>query len=105
MVDSVIPPVPGAACLPLAPGVYRFRDQAGRVLYVGRAISLRRRVLSYWGDLGDRGCFGGAESFLTISLGCVSEPLTYTYHPRHDRQTRRTRAASRADRRGRAGLH
>ncbi len=44
-----------AAYLPLAPGVYRFRDQAGRVLYVGRAVSLRRRVLSYWGDLGDRG--------------------------------------------------
>src|SRR5260370_25616 len=44
-----------AARLPLAPGVYRFRDQAGRVLYAGRAVSLRRRVLSYWGDLGDRG--------------------------------------------------
>ena len=41
--------------LPLAPGVYRFRDAAGRVLYVGRAVSLRRRVASYWGDLGDRG--------------------------------------------------
>jgi len=24
------------------------------VLYIGRAVSLRRRVLSYWGDLGDR---------------------------------------------------
>jgi excinuclease UvrABC nuclease subunit len=35
--------------------VYRFRDRAGRVLYLGRAVSLRRRVLSYWGDLGDRG--------------------------------------------------
>ena len=46
----LIPPPP-----PLTPGVYRFRDQAGRVLYIGRAISLRRRVLSYWGDLGDRG--------------------------------------------------
>jgi excinuclease ABC subunit C len=34
--------------------VYRFRDRAGRVLYIGRAVSLRRRVLSYWGDLGDR---------------------------------------------------
>jgi excinuclease ABC subunit C len=43
-----------AARLPLAPGVYRFRDAAGRVLYVGRATSLRRRVASYWGDLGDR---------------------------------------------------
>jgi excinuclease ABC subunit C len=34
--------------------VYRFRDDAGRVLYIGRAGSLRRRVGSYWGDLGDR---------------------------------------------------
>jgi excinuclease ABC subunit C len=43
-----------AARLPLGPGVYRFRDPAGGVLYVGRATSLRRRVRSYWGDLGDR---------------------------------------------------
>ena len=48
-------PVPSATLLPKAPGVYRFRDAAGRVLYLGRAVSLRRRVLSYWGDLGDRG--------------------------------------------------
>jgi len=41
--------------LPAAPGVYRFSDAAGRVLYLGRAVSLRRRVVSYWGDLGDRG--------------------------------------------------
>jgi excinuclease ABC subunit C len=42
------------ARLPSGPGVYRFRDGAGRVLYIGRAGSLRRRVGSYWGDLGDR---------------------------------------------------
>ncbi len=55
-VDSARPaPLRSATLLPQAPGVYRFRDQAGRVLYVGRAISLRRRVPSYWGDLGDRG--------------------------------------------------
>ena len=47
------PPV-RAAALPQAPGVYRFRDQAGRILYIGRAVSLRRRVQSYWRDLGDR---------------------------------------------------
>ena len=41
--------------LPLAPGVYRFRDGRGDVLYVGRATNLRRRVASYWGDLRDRG--------------------------------------------------
>ncbi|MCW2577958.1 MAG: Excinuclease subunit domain protein, partial [Modestobacter sp.] len=42
------------AALPAAPGVYRFRDDGGRVLYVGRAGELRRRVSSYWGDLRDR---------------------------------------------------
>jgi excinuclease ABC subunit C len=47
-----------AALLPLAPGVYRFRDARGRVLYLGRATSLRSRVASYWGDLGDRAHLG-----------------------------------------------
>ena len=40
--------------LPCAPGVYRFRDAGGRVLYVGRATTLRSRVASYWSDLRDR---------------------------------------------------
>ena len=40
--------------LPSGPGVYRFSDARGRVLYLGRAVSLRRRAVSYWGDLGDR---------------------------------------------------
>ena len=34
--------------LPNTPGVYRFRDASERVLYIGRAINLRRRVGSYW---------------------------------------------------------
>ena len=46
---------PAIARLPLAPGVYRFRDGTGQVLYVGRATVLRRRVASYWSDLRDRG--------------------------------------------------
>ena len=36
------------AALPDAPGVYFFRDARGRVLYVGRATSLRDRVRSYF---------------------------------------------------------
>lgn len=42
------------ARLPGGPGVYRFRDVRGRVLYIGRASDLRRRVGSYWTDLRDR---------------------------------------------------
>ncbi|MFI7065075.1 GIY-YIG nuclease family protein [Kribbella sp. NPDC050124] len=43
-----------ARSLPVGPGVYRFRDALGKVLYVGRAVNLRRRVQSYWTNLGDR---------------------------------------------------
>jgi excinuclease ABC subunit C len=34
--------------------VYRFRDDRGSALYIGRAGDLRRRVSSYWGELRDR---------------------------------------------------
>src|SRR5215204_1710899 len=34
--------------LPATPGVYLFRDERGRVLYVGKAKSLRSRVRSYF---------------------------------------------------------
>jgi excinuclease ABC subunit C len=44
----------GVRQLPMEPGVYRFRDDAGKVLYIGRARNLRRRVQSYWVNLGDR---------------------------------------------------
>jgi excinuclease ABC subunit C len=40
--------------LPTGPGVYRFVDERGRALYVGRAVDLRRRVASYWGELRGR---------------------------------------------------
>ncbi len=38
------------ADLPLSPGVYQFVDVAGRIIYVGKAKSLRRRVSSYFLD-------------------------------------------------------
>ncbi len=42
-------PAPGT--IPVNPGVYRFRDEHGRVIYVGKAKSLRQRLNSYFADL------------------------------------------------------
>jgi excinuclease ABC subunit C len=41
-------PAPGS--IPDSPGVYRFRDERGRVIYVGKAKSLRSRLNSYFAD-------------------------------------------------------
>lgn len=38
--------------IPTDPGVYRFRDREGRVIYVGKAKSLRSRLSSYFQDIG-----------------------------------------------------
>ncbi|MCW4459499.1 excinuclease ABC subunit UvrC [Microbacterium sp. MPKO10] len=42
-------PKPGE--IPTQPGVYRFRDAQGRVLYVGKAKSLRARLSNYFAPL------------------------------------------------------
>ncbi|GAA4147978.1 excinuclease ABC subunit UvrC [Actinomadura keratinilytica] len=41
-------PAPGS--IPESPGVYRFRDEHGRVVYVGKAKNLRSRLNSYFAD-------------------------------------------------------
>jgi excinuclease ABC subunit C len=46
---STYRPAPGS--IPVEPGVYRFRDPHGRVIYVGKAKSLRSRLNSYFADL------------------------------------------------------
>lgn len=43
---------PRAGEIPTDPGVYRFRDERGTVLYVGKAKNLRLRVQSYFQDPG-----------------------------------------------------
>ncbi|MSQ33731.1 MAG: excinuclease ABC subunit UvrC [Dehalococcoidia bacterium] len=39
--------------LPTSPGVYLFKDEAGKIIYVGKAASLRARVRSYFQTAGD----------------------------------------------------
>ena len=46
---STYRPRPGS--IPTQPGVYRFRDKDGRVVYVGKAKSLRARLSSYFQDI------------------------------------------------------
>ena len=46
---STYRPAPGS--IPTDAGVYRFRDDSGRVIYVGKAKSLRPRLSSYFQDV------------------------------------------------------
>ncbi|WP_275005929.1 excinuclease ABC subunit UvrC [Promicromonospora iranensis] len=42
---------PKAGEIPTSPGVYRFRDEHGRVIYVGKAKNLRQRLANYFQDV------------------------------------------------------
>ena len=42
-------PAPGT--IPTQPGVYRFSDEHGQVIYVGKAKNLRQRLSNYFQDL------------------------------------------------------
>ncbi|WLP90980.1 excinuclease ABC subunit UvrC [Gordonia sp. NB41Y] len=46
---STYRPAPGT--IPTDPGVYKFRDQHARVIYVGKAKNLRSRLTSYFADI------------------------------------------------------
>ncbi|WP_091663390.1 excinuclease ABC subunit UvrC [Micromonospora auratinigra] len=41
---------PATGTIPESPGVYRFRDGTGKVIYVGKARNLRSRLNSYFAD-------------------------------------------------------
>jgi DNA polymerase-3 subunit epsilon len=83
--------------LPRSPGVYRFRDRGGRVLYVGKAADLRSRVRSYFSS-DDRRKIGQllreAEAVDTIVCSSTLEAavlelrLIRSLDPRFNRQGR-----------------
>ncbi|WP_243228202.1 excinuclease ABC subunit UvrC [Microbacterium sp. CIAB417] len=48
---NVLPYRPKQGEIPTSPGVYRFRDAEGRILYVGKAKNLRARLSNYFAPL------------------------------------------------------
>jgi len=75
---------PAAGTIPEAPGSYQFRDSEGRVIYVGKAKSLRSRLNSYFGDpalmeLRKRQMVETAETVEWIQVGNEVEALMLEY--------------------------
>ena len=62
---STYRPAPGT--IPEQPGVYKFRDERGRVIYVGKAKSLRQRLNSYFADVA--GLHARTRQMVTTAAG------------------------------------
>src|SRR3954449_13595761 len=54
--------------LPDGPGVYLFKDRRGRVLYVGKASSIRKRVGSHFSKPATRGAYEMLQQIETIDF-------------------------------------
>ena len=61
--------------LPDQPGVYLFRNRAGRVIYVGKAISVRKRVASHFGVGGNAAMTAEVASIESVVVGSEAEAL------------------------------
>jgi len=59
--------------LPDQPGVYLFRDERGRVIYVGKAVSIRKRVASHFSraQVGGRGSGTPGHAEMVASVAYV----------------------------------
>ena len=62
--------------LPAAPGVYIMKDAAGRVIYVGKAVSLRSRVRSYFAENPGQGSHGDKIKALVKNIRDLEWILT-----------------------------
>ncbi|GIJ27643.1 UvrABC system protein C [Micromonospora qiuiae] len=75
---------PAAGTIPESPGVYRFYDGTGRVIYVGKARNLRSRLNSYFSDLlgmheRTRQMVTTAEAVDWVTVGTEVEALQLEY--------------------------
>ena len=86
--------------LPHAPGVYLFRDEQQRVLYVGTSRDLRTRVRSYFTASEQRSRMGemvglatsvtGIECATPLEAGVRELRLIAAHEPRYNRRSRRS---------------
>lgn len=75
---------PATGSIPTTPGVYRFRDPQGRVVYVGKAGNLRQRLSSYFADFAGlhprtQRMVTAASSVDWVIVGSDSEALALEY--------------------------
>src|SRR6201991_3638532 len=64
--------------LPDSPGVYLFRDARGRVIYVGKAKSIRKRVASHFSNptlYGTRALTDEVENIEALAVATEAEAL------------------------------
>ena len=71
---------PASSTLPTTPGIYIYKDAQGRIIYVGKARSLRKRILSYFRDASALtpktvAMIGHAASLETLSTTTEKEAL------------------------------
>jgi len=71
-----------AKALPAAPGVYKFLDKDGRIIYVGKAKKLRNRVMSYFQpgrphDARIERLIAEVKNIETVQVGSEAEALIF----------------------------
>ncbi|MFR1532894.1 MAG: excinuclease ABC subunit UvrC [Bilophila wadsworthia] len=71
---------PASSTLPTTPGIYIYKDAQGRIIYVGKARNLRKRILSYFRDASALtpktvAMIGHAASLETLSTTTEKEAL------------------------------
>ncbi len=60
--------------LPERPGVYLFKDRDGRVIYIGKALSIRKRVMGHFRYYGEAFSKEGAMLERTASVDLIETP-------------------------------